>query len=58
MTGPFGGYTTNNRGERFIECDYWSGQMMMEFYRELQSGDGPVFLKLDHLTEETIIANL
>jgi succinate dehydrogenase/fumarate reductase flavoprotein subunit len=54
VTGPFGGYTTNNKGERFIECDYWSGQMMMEFYRELQSGDGPVFLKLDHLAEETI----
>src|SRR5690606_8454111 len=25
-----------------------------EFYRELQSGNGPVFLKLDHLAEETI----
>jgi len=54
VTGPFGGYTTNNKGERFIECDYWSGQMMMEFYSELQGGDGPVFLKLDHLAEETI----
>jgi succinate dehydrogenase/fumarate reductase flavoprotein subunit len=54
VTGPFGGFTTNNKGERFIECDYWSGQMMMEFYRELQSGDGPVFLKLNHLAEETI----
>lgn len=54
VTGPFGGYTANARGERFIECDYWSGQMMLEFYRELQSGNGPVFLKLDHLAEETI----
>jgi succinate dehydrogenase/fumarate reductase flavoprotein subunit len=54
VTGPFGGYTANNKGERFIECDYWSGQMMMEFYRELQSGNGPVFLKLNHLAEETI----
>src|SRR6195952_1364888 len=54
VTGPFGGYTTNNKGERFIECDYWSGQMMMEFYRELEGGNGPVFLKLDHLAEETI----
>jgi succinate dehydrogenase/fumarate reductase flavoprotein subunit len=26
VTGPFGGYTTNSRGQRFIECDYWSGQ--------------------------------
>jgi succinate dehydrogenase/fumarate reductase flavoprotein subunit len=54
VTGPFGGYTANARSERFIECDYWSGQMMLEFYRELQSGNGPVFLKLDHLAEETI----
>ncbi|MDN3919837.1 fumarate reductase/succinate dehydrogenase flavoprotein subunit [Roseateles violae] len=54
VTGPFGGYTTNAQGQRFIECDYWSGQMMWEFYRELQGGNGPVFLKLDHLAEETI----
>ena len=54
VTGPLGGYTANAKGERFIECDYWSGQMMQEFYNELQSGNGPVFLKLDHLAEETI----
>ncbi len=41
-------------GTRFIECDYWSGQMMLEFYNELQSGKGPVFLKLNHLHENTI----
>ena len=54
VTGPLGGYTANSRGERFIECDYWSGQMMLEFYNELESGKGPVFLKLDHLAEETV----
>jgi succinate dehydrogenase/fumarate reductase flavoprotein subunit len=54
VAGPFGGYTANNEGMRFIECDYWSGQMMQEFYNELQSGKGPVFLKLDHLAGETI----
>jgi len=54
VTGPLGGYTANNKGNRFIECDYWSGQMMWEFYQELQGGNGPVFLKLDHLAEETI----
>jgi succinate dehydrogenase/fumarate reductase flavoprotein subunit len=54
VTGPFGGYTANALGDRFIECDYWSGQMMLEFWRELQSGNGPVFLKLDHLADETI----
>jgi succinate dehydrogenase/fumarate reductase flavoprotein subunit len=54
VTGPLGGYTANARGERFIECDYWSGQMMQEFHKELLSGNGPVFLKLDHLAEETI----
>jgi succinate dehydrogenase/fumarate reductase flavoprotein subunit len=54
VAGPFGGYTANNEGQRFIECDYWSGQMMLEFYKELKSGKGPVFLKLDHLHEATI----
>lgn len=54
VTGPFGGYTANATGERFIECDYWSGQMMLEFYNELHGGRGPVYLKLDHLAEETI----
>src|SRR3954470_16877775 len=54
VCGPFGGYTANNRGGRFIECGYWSGQMMLEFWNELQSGKGPVFLKLDHLHESTI----
>ncbi len=28
--------------------------MMWEFFNELESGKGPVFLKLDHLAEETI----
>lgn len=54
VTGPMGGYTANGKGDRFIECDYWSGQMMQEFYQELQGGNGPVFLKMDHLAEETI----
>lgn len=53
VAGPFGGYTANAKGERFIECDYWSGQMMQEFYKELQSGNGPVFLRLNHLHKET-----
>jgi succinate dehydrogenase/fumarate reductase flavoprotein subunit len=54
VAGPFGAYTTNSDGNRFIECDYWSGQMMQEFYDELQSGKGPVFLKLNHLHDDTI----
>lgn len=54
VAGPMGGYTANAEGERFIECDYWSGQMMQEFYDELQSGKGPVYLKLNHLAEETV----
>ena len=54
VAGPFGAYTANNEGARFIECDYWSGQMMLEFYNELQSGKGPVFLKLNHLHADTI----
>jgi succinate dehydrogenase/fumarate reductase flavoprotein subunit len=54
VAGPYGAYTANNTGARFIECDYWSGQMMLEFFRELQSGKGPVFLKLNHLHDKTI----
>jgi succinate dehydrogenase/fumarate reductase flavoprotein subunit len=55
VTGPLGGHTVNAKGHRFIESDYWSGQMMMEFFRELQTPDGPVYLKLNHLAEETIL---
>jgi succinate dehydrogenase/fumarate reductase flavoprotein subunit len=54
VAGPFGAYTANNEGARFIECDYWSGQMMLEFFNELQSGKGPVFLKLNHLHSDTV----
>jgi succinate dehydrogenase/fumarate reductase flavoprotein subunit len=54
VTGPLGGYTVNAHGNRFIESDYWSGHMMMEFYRELHSENGPVYLKLDHLAPETL----
>jgi succinate dehydrogenase/fumarate reductase flavoprotein subunit len=55
VTGPFGGHTVNARGVRFIASDYWSGQMMLEFHHELQTPDGPVYLKLDHLAEESIL---
>jgi succinate dehydrogenase/fumarate reductase flavoprotein subunit len=54
VTGPLGGHTVNASGHRFIESDYWSGQMMLEFYRELHSANGPVYLKLTHLAPETI----
>lgn len=54
VAGPFGAFTANNEGSRFIECDYWSGQMMLEFYNELLSGKGPVFLQLKHLHPDTI----
>ena len=54
VAGPFGAYTANSEGKRFIESDYWSGQMMQEFYNELQSGKGPVFLKLNHLHPDTV----
>jgi succinate dehydrogenase/fumarate reductase flavoprotein subunit len=54
VTGPLGGHTVNAKGHRFIESDYWSGQMMLEFYRELHSENGPVYLKLDHLAQETL----
>lgn len=54
VANPFGGYQVNRHGERFVESDYWSGQMMAEFAAELTSDRAPVYLKLSHLPEETI----
>ncbi|GAB1692508.1 fumarate reductase/succinate dehydrogenase flavoprotein subunit [Krasilnikovia sp. M28-CT-15] len=54
VANPFGGYQVNNRGERFVDCDYWSGQMMAEVARELESDRGPIYLKLTHLPDETL----
>ena len=54
VASPFGAYTANASGNRFISCDYWSGQMMLEVWRELNSGQGPVHLKMYHLDESTI----
>ncbi|MGW7052672.1 fumarate reductase/succinate dehydrogenase flavoprotein subunit [Streptomyces sp. NPDC054887] len=54
VANPFGGYQVNRHGERFVESDYWSGQMMAEFSAELASDRGPVYLKLSHLPDETI----
>ena len=56
VANPFGGYQVNNKGERFVDCDYWSGQMMAEVAREIASARGPVYLKLTHLPDETISA--
>jgi succinate dehydrogenase/fumarate reductase flavoprotein subunit/HEAT repeat protein len=54
VANPFGGYQVNNQGERFVDCDYWSGQMMAEVAREISSARGPIYLKLTHLPDETI----
>ncbi|WP_328671626.1 fumarate reductase/succinate dehydrogenase flavoprotein subunit [Streptomyces sp. NBC_00322] len=56
VANPFGGYQVNRHGERFVDSDYWSGQMMSEFAAELASDRGPVYLKLSHLPEESISA--
>ncbi|MFE2171275.1 fumarate reductase/succinate dehydrogenase flavoprotein subunit [Streptomyces sp. NPDC059447] len=56
VANPFGGYQVNRHGERFVESDYWSGQMMAEFAAELASDRAPVYLKLSHLPEETVSA--
>jgi succinate dehydrogenase/fumarate reductase flavoprotein subunit len=54
VAGPFGAYTVNAEGHRFIDCDYWSGQMMAEMARELASERGPAYLKLSHLPDSTV----
>ncbi|MEU7895083.1 fumarate reductase/succinate dehydrogenase flavoprotein subunit [Nonomuraea sp. NPDC049152] len=56
VANPFGGYQVNNRGERFVDSDYWSGQMMAEVAAEIASARGPIYLKLTHLPDETVTA--
>lgn len=56
VANPFGGYQVNNHGERFVDCDYWSGQMMAEVANEIDSARGPIYLKLTHLPDESISA--
>ncbi|GAA2208186.1 fumarate reductase/succinate dehydrogenase flavoprotein subunit [Nonomuraea monospora] len=56
VANPFGGYQVNNKGERFVDSDYWSGQMMAEVSAEIGSARGPIYLKLSHLPDETVTA--
>ncbi|MFD7301316.1 fumarate reductase/succinate dehydrogenase flavoprotein subunit [Streptomyces pharetrae] len=56
VANPFGGYQVNRHGERFVDSDYWSGQMMAEFAAEVAGDRGPVYLKLSHLPEESVAA--
>ncbi|UJV41357.1 fumarate reductase/succinate dehydrogenase flavoprotein subunit [Streptomyces sp. AMCC400023] len=56
VANPFGGYQVNRHGERFVDSDYWSGQMMAEFAAEIASDRAPVYLKLSHLPEESVSA--
>lgn len=54
VANPFGGYQVNGEGDRFVDSDYWSGQMMAEVKEELDSARGPIYLKLSHLPDNTI----
>ncbi|MGI5218697.1 fumarate reductase/succinate dehydrogenase flavoprotein subunit [Nocardia sp. CA-290969] len=54
VANPFGGYQVNAQGERFVDSDYWSGQMIAEVKREIDSARGPIYLKVSHLPEETL----
>lgn len=56
VANPFGGYQVNARGERFVDSDYWSGQMMAEVKTEIESARGPIYLKVTHLPDETLTA--
>jgi succinate dehydrogenase/fumarate reductase flavoprotein subunit/HEAT repeat protein len=56
VANPFGGHQVNSNGERFVDCDYWSGHMMAEVAKEVASARGPIYLKLTHLPEESISA--
>lgn len=54
VANPFGGYQVNALGERFVDSDYWSGQMMAEVKTEIESARGPIYLKVTHLPDETL----
>jgi succinate dehydrogenase/fumarate reductase flavoprotein subunit/HEAT repeat protein len=56
VANPFGGYQVNSEGERFVDSDYWSGQMMAEVKSEIDSARGPIYLKVSHLPDETLTA--
>src|SRR5579875_967392 len=56
VANPFGGYQVNALGERFVDSDYWSGQMMAEVRSEIDSARGPIYLKVSHLPDETLTA--
>ncbi len=56
VANPFGGYQVNAAGERFVDSDYWSGQMMSEVRSEIESARGPIYLKVTHLPDETLSA--
>ncbi|MEB4210479.1 fumarate reductase/succinate dehydrogenase flavoprotein subunit [Mycobacterium sp. 94-17] len=56
VANPFGGYQVNSLGERFVDSDYWSGQMMAEVKSEIDSARGPIYLKVSHLPDETLTA--
>src|SRR6476646_6767481 len=56
VANPFGGYQVNRHGERFVDSDYWSGQMMAEVKSEIDSARGPIYLKVSHLPDETLTA--
>ncbi|MCA2244153.1 fumarate reductase/succinate dehydrogenase flavoprotein subunit [Mycobacterium sp. WUMAC-067] len=56
VANPFGGYQVNALGERFVDSDYWSGQMMAEVKSEIDSARGPIYLKVTHLADETLTA--
>lgn len=56
VANPFGGYQVNADGERFVDSDYWSGQMMSEVKNEIESARGPIYLKVSHLPDETLSA--
>ncbi|WP_227765640.1 fumarate reductase/succinate dehydrogenase flavoprotein subunit [Zhaonella formicivorans] len=54
VVSPYGGYMANAFGERFTTTGYWSGHLLSKIKEEIDAGRGPVYLKMNHLDEETI----
>ena len=51
---PRGGYGVNALGQKYWSHGYWSGDMFLAVWREFVEGRGPVYLKMDHLPEDTV----
>ena len=54
VAAPRGAYSINRLGERIQAHAYASGDSRLVLWKEFAEGKGPVYLKIDHLSEDMI----